>query len=177
MPVESTSLERYRRTERERPQEPSFAPRELPVLELLASFTDVKQGVQASEAGPLVFIAFSHEASGGTGANIALAEDRIRNEFRRHVAQWEDECKFLSSSTDRTKHEAYQAIISMGRQVLPLLLREMIERPNQWSAALVAICGENPVPPDARGDLSKVTAAWQKWALERGLVEQPVAKR
>ena len=51
-----------------------------------------------------------------------------------------------------------------GPAVLPLLLRELQERPDHWFWALRAITGEDPVATEDRGKLDAMTAAWLRWA-------------
>lgn len=88
--------------------------------------------------------------------------------FKNLVASWKSQSDFLSSMTDIVLLPPYQEIIGMGKAVLPLLLHELQTEPDYWFWALQAITGSNPVPPDANGDLSQMTAAWLRWGRERG---------
>lgn len=63
-------------------------------------------------------------------------------------------------------HPAYQKIIGMGELALPLIMRELRTRPNHWFWALKAITGEDPVPPQYRGQVRKMAAAWLDWWKE-----------
>jgi hypothetical protein len=65
-------------------------------------------------------------------------------------------------------HPAYQEIITMGQEVVPLLLRDLEQEPDHWFAALRAITGAHPVPPEDRGDLHKMAAAWLRWGKDNG---------
>ncbi len=53
-----------------------------------------------------------------------LTSKEIENIFRELVNQWKQETRGISSSTELILHPAYQQIIGMGRDVIPLLLRE-----------------------------------------------------
>ena len=83
---------------------------------------------------------------------------------------WRNETAHLSSTTARVLHPSYQRIIGLGRRVLPLLLAELRDRPAQWTWALRAIAGEDPVSPTARGALRKERDAWLNWGRQRGLI-------
>jgi hypothetical protein len=65
-------------------------------------------------------------------------------------------------------HPAFQEIVGMGTAVVPLLLRELANRPGHWHWALRRITGEEPVPAEDRGDVAKAAAAWLRWGKEHG---------
>lgn len=89
--------------------------------------------------------------------------------FRRLTDRWKEETRFLSSTTAIANHPAYQEIIQMGPPVVPLILDELRREPGWWFAALRAITGENPVPHEDRGRLTRMTEAWLRWAADRGI--------
>ena len=64
----------------------------------------------------------------------------------------------------------YQRIIGMGWSAVPLILEELRREPDQWFWALEAITEENPVPPDAAGQVRRSAEAWVQWGRDRGLV-------
>ncbi|MFY9821612.1 MAG: hypothetical protein WAM82_09520 [Thermoanaerobaculia bacterium] len=92
-----------------------------------------------------------------------------QNLFLRLTKSWREATQYISSTTDMVMHPAYQRIIGMGPAALPLILRELAREPDHWFWALQAITGEDPVPPAARGNLSKMTDAWLRWASLRGI--------
>jgi hypothetical protein len=67
-------------------------------------------------------------------------------------------------------HPAYRAIIDLGWQVVPLLLRDLEREPVHWFEALRAITGEDPVPPESWGNVSTMAATWLAWGRDRGLI-------
>lgn len=89
--------------------------------------------------------------------------------FQALVEAWRQEVQFLSSVTEMSLHPAYQRIIGMGASVLPLLLRELENRPDHWFWALTAITGVDPVQPEDRGRIEKMSEAWLKWGKEQEL--------
>lgn len=94
--------------------------------------------------------------------------DELRRKFARLAAQWRSETAMLSSVTEMAVHPAYQAIIGMGPNVVPLLIRDLAEQPTHWFWALKAITGIDPVAPADRGNARKMTQAWLNWGKERG---------
>jgi hypothetical protein len=73
---------------------------------------------------------------------------------------------FVSAAQTIVLHPAYQRIIGLGYPVVPLILRELQERPSHWFAALSAITGEDPADPNA--DFNGRVRAWLAWGRDRG---------
>lgn len=99
----------------------------------------------------------SQEASAGPPRSV-------RKRFDRLVEEWTQDVMFASSSHDIVLHRAYQQVIGLGRQVIPLIYEEMVAGELHWSWALYAITGVNPAaetdsPRDA-------TDAWMRWIEE-----------
>jgi len=93
----------------------------------------------------------------------------VRATFDGLVAQWLRECRFESSLTRMTAHPAYQRIIGLGPRAVPLLLHELEHRPNHWGAALRALTGADPVPPQDAGHVHRMAARWIDWARATGI--------
>ena len=65
-------------------------------------------------------------------------------------------------------HPAYQQIIGMGWEVLPLILRDLKESKADWFWALTAITGANPISEGIAGNITQMTEAWLQWARAKG---------
>lgn len=89
--------------------------------------------------------------------------------FQSLAEAWRQDVRFTSSLTEMILRPAYQRIIGMGYTAVPFLLRELERKPDHWFWALTAITGADPVPPENRGNLKKMTEAWLKWGKEQGL--------
>ena len=96
--------------------------------------------------------------------------DRRRERFRSLAKQWRNETQFYSSTTDIAMHPAYQAIIGMGADALPMILEDLRHCSGHWYWALKAISNEDPVVPRDRGSIKKMKAAWLQWGKTKGLV-------
>jgi hypothetical protein len=97
------------------------------------------------------------------------AEQSLAQDFQRLDALWRKETAYQSSSTRIRNHPAFREVVALGDAVVPLLLRELQNDPNLWVWALPEITGADPVPPEDRGNISKMTEAWLRWAKEKGL--------
>jgi hypothetical protein len=88
--------------------------------------------------------------------------------FADLVAAWKRERGPHSSSARLAEHPAYQQIISMGPEVVPLLLRELEREADHWFRALFTLTGANPVPAESQGKVPEMAAAWLRWGREQG---------
>ncbi len=96
------------------------------------------------------------------------AVETVEQRFRRLEQTWKADTAFLSSDEEIVSHPAFQEIIRMGDAVVPLLLRDLQERPRLWVWALPQITGTDPVPAADRGNIAKMSAAWLSWGKARG---------
>jgi hypothetical protein len=101
---------------------------------------------------------------------VAETEKSLEEEFHEQADKWERETRHVSSMTDVVMHSSYQAIIKMGPDVIPFLLRDMEENRRFWFTALSYITGENPVKPRDAGRVDRMATAWLKWGKEKGLL-------
>lgn len=81
-------------------------------------------------------------------------------EFHQLKESWQKETKYRSFSRQIALHPAYQRIIGMGREALPLILKELEVSPYHWFWALRSISGEDPVSKDSQGDMKAMTESW-----------------
>ena len=88
----------------------------------------------------------------------------VKHEFEKYKGIWEKETLLSSSTTEMTNHPAYLHIIALGTDVVPLLLRDMLQSSNHWFSALQKLTGANPVPKDHRGKIQLMIGDWVKWA-------------
>ena len=94
-------------------------------------------------------------------------EPDLEKNFGDLVAQWKKETGHLSSITKAIANPNYLRIIGMGKEALPLLLKELRDDPDHWLVALNAITGEDPAPEGA--NFSEAVAAWKEWGEARKL--------
>ena len=88
--------------------------------------------------------------------------------FQSLLAEWKADRAPSSSVAQLAMHPAYQQIIGLGPDVMPMIFREMSTTPGHWFWALRALSGENPVEESHRGDVPKMTEDWLNWARQEG---------
>ena len=91
----------------------------------------------------------------------------VEQQFRRLLSQWNAETMVLSDPGKIMGHSAMRAIIAMGEDVVPLILRDLRGNPSLLVWALPKIVGANP---PFEGNNEKMIEAWLQWGREQGLV-------
>lgn len=100
----------------------------------------------------------------------SCVRDRRRERFKSLAQKWRADTRWTSSTTDIAMHPAYQAIIGMGDEALPLILEELRDSSGYWYWALKAISNEDPVPPPDRGAIKRMKSTWLRWGEAKGLI-------
>ncbi len=92
-----------------------------------------------------------------------IQETNIEQIFIKLVNQWRAETRGISSSSEIFMHPAYQQIIGLGKDAIPLLLKELEQKSGRWFWALKSITREDPVPLEHRGNTEYMIKAWLEW--------------
>ncbi len=104
-------------------------------------------------------------------ANTALQAqpgETVEQRFRRLQAIWEADTCVYSDPAKIMGHPAWQEIIRMGEAVVPLMLRDIEQKPRLWVWALPDITGAQPVASADAGNIRKMSEAWVRWGKEKG---------
>jgi hypothetical protein len=91
--------------------------------------------------------------------------------FQRLAAEWKRKSHYMSNTAQMAILPSYQRIIGMGADAVPLILKELQREPDQWFWALEAITEEDPVPPEAKGNVARMAQAWIDWGKQRGFLQ------
>lgn len=84
-------------------------------------------------------------------------------EFKANYLQWLEDSMFDSLPDRMRRHSSYQSIVATGDRVVPLIAAELRREPSFLFLALEDITQGDPVPDEARGNLSQTVAAWLSW--------------
>lgn len=100
-------------------------------------------------------------------ADLAASEAEI---FRTLVEAWHSEYGASSSPIVITRCPSYQAIIGLGRRMLPFIFRDLEQQPepDHWFEALRRITQIDPVLARERGNHRRMAKAWLKWGRAKG---------
>lgn len=96
--------------------------------------------------------------------------ETIDQKFARLADKWKKESAHLSSIERMAQLPSYQAIISMGAEVVPLLLKELQKEPDHWFWALHTITQEDPANGQGTMRIADLTALWIEWGRQKGLL-------
>ena len=99
----------------------------------------------------------------------------VESRFRRLAAQWEADTLVLSDRGKIMGHPAMRAIIAMGEEVVPIILRDLQAEPSLMVWALPEITGQNLAPPKIEGgfvkwNIAAQTETWLQWGRAKGLL-------
>jgi hypothetical protein len=92
-------------------------------------------------------------------------------DFYALAEQWRSETAFISIAKEQADNFAYHQIIGMGKEVLPLIFRELEATTSDWFWALRAITrADVKIAARHLGDVDKVAEAWLEWGRSHGYV-------
>jgi hypothetical protein len=103
-------------------------------------------------------------------AILTILPDEAR--FQILAAQWRRERGVTSSPVQMAMCPSYQRIMTMSDRALPLILRQLESEgddPDHWFWALRYITDADPVPPEDRGNMKRMAAAWLDWGRRHGI--------
>ena len=100
---------------------------------------------------------------------IADKTSELEQIFSGLVKNWQEATGGYSVTTRRYGHPSYQAILVLKDDVVPLLLRELQERPDWWFEALKVLTKANPVKPDA--SFEEAVNAWVEWGKHNNKIK------
>lgn len=93
---------------------------------------------------------------------------KIETRFTRLASKWKRETGHLSAVEKISINPAYQQIIGMGADALPLIFAELKAEPDHWFWALRSITGIDPVPETSRGKVKQMAKLWIAWGKKNG---------
>lgn len=127
---------------------------------------------------PLQEMVLYHEGANGTPVAFSWAKYFRRSEpilkpstverFNDLATKWRNTRNSVGSVLEMCSNFAYQQIIGMGQDAIPLILRDLENDIDHWFWALGAITGANPVVEQHRGRLKLMAQDWFAWAKKQG---------
>jgi hypothetical protein len=96
--------------------------------------------------------------------------DSLEVRFYELAAKWNEEIGAESSLTKITGNINYLRIISLGKPVVPLILKQLQHESAPWFLALSAITGELNIGKEHAGNFGKMAEAWLQWGSQNGYI-------
>jgi hypothetical protein len=104
-----------------------------------------------------------------TQAQTKVRYSQLEKDFNKLLKQWRKETSFHSSLGEIFTNEAYQKIIDMRYEVLPLILRELQKKPGHWFYALEQIVGHDVA--DGAKNFADARSAWLEWGYKNNYLK------
>ena len=95
--------------------------------------------------------------------------------FESYCRQWKEETAGYSSLPKKLLNEWYLRIISLGRGIVPLIIKELQHDPDQWFLALKVLTFEDPIEQIDEKDsdiyygFDGCVQAWLEWAKRNNI--------
>lgn len=100
--------------------------------------------------------------------HLPEVSDELEERFQYLAERWREETRGVASPITKVLNLNYLRILALTDRVVPLILKELAQRPDDWFLALRVLTQENPVSPEDARDFRLVTQAWLRWGEERG---------
>ncbi len=94
------------------------------------------------------------------------ATDSLRAEFSRLADQWHRETAKFSNLEKIVLHPAYQKIIGMGKDAIPLILADLKKTRGNWLWALAMIMRDDKAKPGQ--NFREACDEWIRWGQRMG---------
>jgi hypothetical protein len=92
---------------------------------------------------------------------------RLKPEFEALAKQWKRETAIAGQLSKIVMHPAYQRIMAMGPDVIPLIVEQLSKEPGHWFWALHNLVPPGDDPAEGTTTIREATAAWLEWAKAR----------
>lgn len=89
------------------------------------------------------------------------------NKFWDLVRQWEYDTRYAPSAAQILGHASVAAMIQMGPEVIPLVLKAMKDN-FHLAFVMHKLTGEWPVKDEHKGNAPAIISAWRNWANRHG---------
>ena len=111
-------------------------------------------------------------ASRVTASKTAVRYDPTGSDFVGSfygvLRKWQRETAFLSDPSEIVRNPSYQALVTNGKQVTPLIINELKRTPSLLVWVLEDTYGIQPYSQDDAGNIPAMTDAWLSWAERSG---------
>jgi len=90
----------------------------------------------------------------------------FEEEFQQLANRWKRETAFYSNLSKIVLHADYQRIMAMGPDVIPLILRDLSQKPAHWFWALHNLVRAGQDPAEGLTTIEEARQAWLAWGRD-----------
>lgn len=131
----------------------------------------IAEGLREWYSGRIVFISH-HFADDASSASVSEA-DELEIIFNGLARNWREATGGFSLNMRRYTHETYQVLMhtlekEKVEDVVPLILRELQQRPDMWFEALKSLTKENPAKESKT--FNEAVKAWLDWGKRKSYI-------
>jgi hypothetical protein len=107
-----------------------------------------------------------------SGAQESQPEEisELEEIFNGLVENWTRQTEGHSVTARRYAHPSYQAILALGKEAIPLILRRLEEKPDWWFEALTALAQPEHNPVAKGASFSDAVEAWLEWGRQNRFI-------
>lgn len=95
-----------------------------------------------------------------------LLEISREEEFQELAKCWKRETVLEGNLSRIVMHPAYQRIMAMGKDMVPLILSDLAKKPAHWFWALHNLVPEGQDPAEGLTTMEEARQAWLKWGRD-----------
>lgn len=107
-----------------------------------------------------------HLSQNAPKSDLKEKNNDLEKEFTERADRWEKQTGIYSSPTKKFMHEDYQIIMTMGRDVIPLILKRLKTKPNDWFWALKHFARKDAA--FGIDNFDGAVKAWLEWGYANG---------
>jgi hypothetical protein len=97
---------------------------------------------------------------------VRVTDQSLESKFKSFSKRWREEIGGESSLSRITGNVNYLKVINLGKEVVPLILKELQKEPAPWFVALRVLTEEEKVGRDHPGNFRQIADAWIKWGKD-----------
>lgn len=110
------------------------------------------------------------DAADRLGSVPSSPSSLLTREFNERADRWAKETGIQSSPVIRFMHKDYQSIMARGKEVIPLILNRMKQKPDDWFWALQHIANHDAAA--GADGFDGAVAAWLRWGKDNGYISE-----
>ena len=92
----------------------------------------------------------------------------IEDKFNKLADKWDKDTEHLSSPSQIHTHCSYLEILAIGKDVIPIMLKDLQVNRRHWFSALSYLTGVNPINPLCAGKVNEMIDCWINWGRNNG---------